>query len=168
MTSGRHSNLYALVMAGGQGTRFWPGSTSARPKQYLKLVSKHSLLYETLVRFEGLVPSQRRYVVTLKNQAKLARQCAQAAMNQEGMIFEPSGRNTAACILLGLCSLLQRGANPEDVVVATPSDHVVKNCKAFCDTVERAGQMALSAQKIVTIGIFSVFSPHGLWIHSPW
>ncbi len=153
MTSGPHSNLYALIMAGGQGTRFWPGSTSARPKQYLNLVSKHSLLYETLVRFEGLVPSQRRYVVTLKDQAELARQCVQTAMNDKGMIFEPSGRNTAACILLGLCSLLQRGAGLEDVVVATPSDHVVCDQKSFCDTVKRASEVALSSHKIVTIGI---------------
>ena len=159
MTSGRHSNLYALIMAGGQGTRFWPASTSASPKQYLKLASKHPLLYETLVRFEGLIPPERRYIVTVKNQAKLARQCARTAMNEEGIIFEPSGRNTAACILLGLCSLLQRGANHDDVVVVTPSDHVVKNCKAFCDTVKRAGQMAFSSDKIVTIGISPTF-PH--------
>ncbi len=148
-----NSNLYALVMAGGQGTRFWPASTSKRPKQFLNLASKHSLLYETLVRFDGLIPQERRFVVTVDGQAQLVRDCAGDMMANEGIILEPSGRNTAPCILLGLHSLLQRGATPHDVVAITPSDHVVNDKKAFCQVVEVANRAACELNKIVTIGI---------------
>ena len=66
------NKFYCLVMAGGKGTRFWPESTSEKPKQYLSLLGIDSLLTKSLSRVEGLIPSENRYIVTLKEQEKYA------------------------------------------------------------------------------------------------
>ncbi len=153
------SNFYCLVMAGGQGTRFWPESTVRRPKQYLELVSENSLLSETLSRFQGLIAQERRHIVTVKAQESLAAKASRGLIADKGLIFEPSGRNTAPCILLGLYSLLKRGATHEDVVIIVPSDHLIHDHQGFRETVKKASEAALSLNKIVTIGIPPSF-PH--------
>lgn len=159
MTSLGSSKLYALVMAGGKGTRFWPESTRKRPKQYLSLTGGSPLLTKSLGRFEGLVPAEQRYVVTVKEQEDLARECGSGKMADNGLIFEPSGRNTAPCILLSLAALENRGASEEDIVAIVPSDHVILNEGGFRDTILKAAQVANERQSIVTIGIRPTF-PH--------
>ncbi len=153
------SRLYCLVMAGGSGTRFWPESTLKRPKQYLNLVTNQSLLLDTLLRFEGSVEKNRRFIVTVKEQEVIARKCAQEKISEDGLIFEPSGRNTAPCIFLSLIKLLHLGANRNDVVAIVPSDHVILNRVGFQEVIKEATEMALSLKKIVTIGIAPNF-PH--------
>ncbi len=153
------SQLYAVVMAGGKGTRFWPESTRKRPKQYLNLTGGDSLLGKTLQRFEGLVGANQRYVVTVKEQELLAKECGANKMAKDGLIFEPSGRNTAPCILLSLAALEEKGANGDDVIAIVPSDHVILNESGFRETVQKAAEMALKEKAIVTIGIKPNF-PH--------
>ena len=153
------SHLYCMVMAGGKGTRFWPESTSKRPKQYLSLVSEQSLLAETLDRFDGLVESDKRFIVTVKEQAELADSNSQGKVGSKGLIFEPSGRNTAPCILLGLVQLKELGASDEDIVAIVPADHVILNKNGFQGTIKKAAELAASKNKIVTIGITPNF-PH--------
>jgi len=152
-------NLYSLIMAGGQGTRFWPESTSKKPKQYLPLVSKKSLLEETLDRLEGLIPSEKRFIVTVREQEKLVYENSKNKIGKDGVIFEPSGRNTAPCILLSLATLLKQGASREDVVAILPSDHVILNKTGFQQTLSQASKVATLKKKIVTIGIPPHF-PH--------
>ncbi|MBT7611115.1 MAG: hypothetical protein HN576_15245 [Bacteriovoracaceae bacterium] len=152
-------NSFVLVMAGGQGTRFWPESTSKKPKQYLSLNSSKSLLEETLRRFDGLVPSKHSYVVTVKSQEKLANDCSKNLIANNGLIFEPSGRNTAPCILLALAKLEAKGAMDSDLMAIVPSDHVILNQKGFQRTVSKAYKLASDNNKIVTIGIKPNF-PH--------
>lgn len=154
-----NSNLYCVVMAGGQGTRFWPESTTKKPKQYLSLTSDKSLLTETLMRFEGLVPESRRYIVTVKNQEALVKENSKGFIGNDGIIFEPSGRNTAPCILLSLAKLINDGASLDDVVAIVPSDHVILNQEGFKQTIRDAADVAISKNKIVTIGIQPHF-PH--------
>src|SRR5690606_25442439 len=96
--------LYGLVMAGGQGTRFWPESTAIKPKQYLTLTGDKSLLAQSLERFEGLIEASNRFVVTVKAQASLANEHSKNLIANDGIIFEPAGRNTAPCILLSLAT----------------------------------------------------------------
>src|SRR3989339_23509 len=152
-------HLYALVMAGGAGTRFWPESTSKRPKQYLNLVSEKSLLQETLLRFDGVVDRDRRFIVTVKEQEAWARNCAGKEIGKEGIIFEPAGRNTAPCIFLSLIKLLKMGASARDVVAIVPADHVILNKRGFAEVVRDATIVAAAQRKIVTIGIPPNF-PH--------
>lgn len=152
-------NLYGIIMAGGQGTRFWPESTAKKPKQYLALAGETSLLTQSLERFNGLIPSERRYVVTVKAQEELAKLHSQNNIATNGLIFEPAGRNTAPCILLAIAALVVEGAKLGDVVCIVPSDHVILNENGFKKTIEIATKEALDHQRIVTIGIVPTF-PH--------
>lgn len=152
-------DLFCLVMAGGKGTRFWPESTSQKPKQYLSLLGKKSLLAETLDRFDGLIPADKRFVVTVKEQESLVRKSSEDKINSNGVIFEPSGRNTAPCILLSLAHLVANGVDQNSVVSVVPSDHVILNAKGFCDTVKSASELSVKNNSIVTIGITPHF-PH--------
>lgn len=152
-------NIFCLVMAGGRGTRFWPESTSKKPKQYLSLTSDKSLLTETLERFEGLVSEDKRYVVTVKEQAALAEESLVSSSNKKGIIFEPSGRNTGPCILLSIAELLASGASEDDIVIIVPSDHVILNTKGFQNTLKKASDVASKEDVIVTIGVTPNF-PH--------
>ncbi|MFX3675444.1 MAG: mannose-1-phosphate guanylyltransferase [bacterium] len=152
-------NMFAVVMAGGQGTRFWPESTAKKPKQYLSLTGEQSLLRQSLERFNGLVAADKRYVVTVKGQAELAQTHAKDAIAKNGLIFEPAGRNTAPCILLALAALLEDGAGEDDVICIVPADHVILNEAGFRETVEVAAKASVEQKKIVTIGIVPNF-PH--------
>jgi len=159
MTSFVNANLYCLVMAGGQGTRFWPESTSKKPKQYLSLIGDKSLLAQSLERFEGLVEVPKRFIVTVKEQDSLAREASEDLVGRHALIFEPSGRNTAPCILLSLASLMAKGANLSDVVAIVPSDHVILNADGFRSVIHEAYETAFKHESIVTIGIPPTF-PH--------
>lgn len=140
-------------MAGGKGTRFWPESTSQKPKQYLALNTKKSLLAETLDRFDGLVGESERHIVTVKEQEKLARENSEGQISESGFIFEPAGRNTAPCILLSLATLMDKGANEDDVIMVVPSDHVILNHEKFRQTMAQAAKIAESEDRIVIVGI---------------
>ncbi len=150
---------YAVIMAGGKGTRFWPESTSQKPKQYLNLTGKGSLLGITLNRFEGIIEASHRFVVTVREQESLATESSQSLINRNGLIFEPSGRNTAPCILLSMAHLEKMGATDDDVLAIVPSDHVILNENGFRETIMKSIQAAISQQAIVTIGIPPHF-PH--------
>jgi mannose-1-phosphate guanylyltransferase len=149
----RHSNLYALVMAGGHGTRFWPESIRSKPKQYLKLLSDDSLLLQTWKRFEGLVGVDRRYLVTTSDQHDMALESSKKMLKSSNIILEPAGRNTAPCILLSLAQLIENGARDEDVVAIVPADHVILDQAGFQETLHHAFEMAMVQSSIVTIGI---------------
>lgn len=152
--------LYALIMAGGSGTRFWPESTEKKPKQYLTLFGDHSLLNNTLRRFENIAPKDQRFIVTIQKQLALAEKESKGLVkNHESLILEPSARNTAPCILLAMANLESQGMLDNDVVVIVPSDHIILNTKGFEKTVQSATKIASSHDKIVTIGITPHF-PH--------
>jgi len=148
-----NNKIYAIVMAGGKGTRFWPESTSRHPKQYLSLVGDQSLLGSSLSRFEGCIDMEHRYVVTTKDQEQLALKASKGICQEHSLIFEPCGRNTGPAILFSLANLELKGAGREDVVVVTPSDHVILNQIAFRETIEKSVQLAREQEVIVTIGI---------------
>ena len=146
-------------MAGGRGTRFWPESTSKKPKQYISLASERPLLTESLDRFGELIEPINRYVVTVKEQETLAQECSKDLCAKEGIILEPSGRNTAPCIILALAHLLKNGASEKDIVVIVPSDHVILNHQGFRDTLKQCAEQVVENNCIATIGINPTF-PH--------
>lgn len=156
-----NSKKLALVMAGGQGTRFWPESTSKKPKQYLKLIGNESLLSQSLSRLEGLVDKENRFLITVQEQKKLAEEHSKKYMASEGILFEPSGQNTAPCIFLSILELLKKGHSEDDVMAVLPSDQVILNSNAFHQTLSYAFEMAFEKQKIVTIGIVPEFAHTG-------
>lgn len=158
-SNSKSNQVYALIMAGGSGTRFWPESTKKCPKQYLSFGSKKSLLEETLSRIERLVIPSNRYIVTVRDQEKLASSKAALYLEKDNIILEPAPRNTAPCILLSILTLLNRGARPEDIIVVLPADHVIFNHEAFHNTLSNAVQFVSRSPLIATIGVRPHF-PH--------
>ena len=151
--------FYCLIMAGGKGTRFWPESTQQNPKQYLNLISSKSLLEETLDRFDHFIEKDHRFIVTVKEQKDLCVNSSKGKIAKDGIIFEPSGRNTGPCILMSIAALLDKGVSPEAVIAIVPSDHVILNTKGFHETMKKACDFSVKRQNIVTIGITPNF-PH--------
>jgi mannose-1-phosphate guanylyltransferase len=144
-------HLYALVMAGGSGTRFWPASRRARPKQLLPIgpEADESLLESTLRRIGPLCPEERTLVVTGEHLLAATRG-ALGAFPGVNVVGEPMPRNTAACIGWGT-ALLSR-LDPDAVVMALPSDHHVRNQQAFLDAALLAARSAAEGP-ITTLGI---------------
>lgn len=153
------NSLHCLIMAGGRGTRFWPESTHAKPKQYLNLISTKSLLTETLDRFDHLINADHRYVVTVSDQLSLCQESSKGKIAKDGILIEPSGRNTGPCILMSIAALLAKGVSPDDVIAIVPSDHVILNTKGFHQTIKKAAEFSVNKQNIVIIGITPHF-PH--------
>jgi mannose-1-phosphate guanylyltransferase len=141
-------STYAIVMAGGAGTRFWPASRAKTPKQLLPLGAdpNESLLGATLRRIEPIVPAERVYIAT---GAHLAEATAAIAPNAK-ILAEPVPRNTAPCI--GWASQVIESVDPEAVIMVLPSDHYIADEPGFVEVLLRAVQ---SAQRgiITTIGV---------------
>jgi len=143
-------NLYTLIMAGGSGTRFWPRSKTAKPKQYLNIFGEDSLLQSTIKRFATFTETDNIYIVSGKTQAEvLERQTPM--LPKQNLIYEPVGKNTLPCI--GLAAMYAEKENPDGIMVVSPSDHLIENDELFRDTVLAAVKIANERNGIVTIGI---------------
>lgn len=136
---------YAVIMAGGSGTRLWPASRRARPKQFLALGARESLLAATVRRVRAAAPGVM--IVTAADQA------AAAAVEAPGatVVAEPSARNTAAALGLAATHLVAR--DPDAVMGAFPADQHVGDEAAFGAVIERAFAAAERGDVIVTIGV---------------
>ena len=127
--------LHAVVMAGGSGTRFWPQSRSARPKQFLTFFGEETLLAATLSRVGDWIGPERSWVVT--NRAHAAETRKQLpALPRGNVLEEPCGRNTAPCI--GLAALQIVARDPDGIMLVMPADHFVPDAHAFRQAVDRA------------------------------
>jgi mannose-1-phosphate guanylyltransferase len=144
------NTLYALVLAGGSGERFWPLSRRARPKQLLRLVSKRTLLEETIARLEDLVPLKRVVVLTNVEQEAAVRAVLKD-LPPENILAEPSKRDTAAAVALGTGWVASRDHSATMLVL--PADHVINDSGAFHETVATAVAAAEETGALVTIGI---------------
>lgn len=143
--------LHAVVMAGGSGTRFWPMSRTAVPKQLLSLVSDRALVVETVARLDGLCPPERTLVVTNLAYADRVRALL-PDLPATNVIGEPSGRDTAACIGLAAALLVRR--DPDAVIAVLAADHVVSPADAFRAMLRRAvALIERRPQALVTFGI---------------
>ncbi|MCG6913191.1 NTP transferase domain-containing protein [bacterium BMS3Abin03] len=142
--------IYAVIMAGGIGSRFWPRSKKKCPKQLLKIFGDHTMIQDTVKRLNGLVENENIYVVTNKQQkAGILTQLSHLPLNN--IIEEPFGRNTAACI--GLASILIQKKDPDAVILVLPADHIINNDKEFHNTLLNAANFANDSKGLVTIGI---------------
>lgn len=142
------AQTYAVIMAGGSGTRFWPASRSTMPKQLLPLGnSDKPLLSETAERLLPMVPGHNILVVTAAHLASLS---SAALPPGTEVLAEPSPRNTAPCVGWATWTIAKR--DPEAVVMVLPSDHVIENPEAFRITLATALRSAASGV-ITTIGI---------------
>lgn len=144
------SNLYAVIMAGGAGTRFWPASRANLPKQLLPLAgSGEALLAATVRRILPLCPEERIFIAT---GAHLVDACRDAlpGIPAENFLAEPLPRNTAPCIGWAAATILRR--DPEAKIMVLPSDHHIADEAGFRSVLQRANEAA-DAHAIVTVGI---------------
>ncbi len=144
------NSIYALILAGGSGERFWPLSRRNRPKQLLRLVSKRTLLEETVARLDGLVPPDRILVLTNVEQEKAVRDLLKK-FPQQNIIAEPAKRDTAAAVALGAGWVAARDHSA--TMLALPADHVIADREAFQETMKTAAAAASETGALVTIGI---------------
>ena len=142
--------IYALILAGGSGERFWPLSRRNRPKQLLRLVSERTLLEETVARLEGFVPTERILILTNIEQEKGVRDLLEGFPKQN-IIAEPAKRDTAAAVALGAGWVAARDHSA--TMLAFPADHVIADRAAFQETMKTAAAAAEETGALVTIGI---------------
>jgi mannose-1-phosphate guanylyltransferase len=141
---------FAVIMAGGVGTRFWPRSRERSPKQFLEILEQGTMIENTIARLQPLVDSNNAYVVTNRLQAGVLQKLV-PSMKKENILAEPLGRNTAACI--GLAALWIQRIDPNGVMVVSPADHIVQNTEEFLRILRLAVDVAEHKDALVTIGI---------------
>jgi len=146
---GEKMKAWAIIIAGGSGTRFWPESRRSRPKQFLGLFGKKTLLEQTCERLRKVVPRERILVFTHQSKAALSRKLLKLPSSQ--VIGEPVGRNTAPCAVWAASLVL--GKDPSAVLGIFPADHYIRNEKAFVKTLRAAYQTAERKGMPVTLGI---------------
>lgn len=143
-------NVYAIIMAGGSGTRFWPRSRAAWPKQFLVIGGgEQSLLQRTVARIETLIPPERVFVVTNARHVDATRQQL-PNVPRDQVLGEPVGRNTAACVAWGAAHVRRR--DPEAVIAVLPADPHIGDEVAYLQVLHRAIG-AVTGDALVTIGI---------------
>ena len=143
--------IHAVIMAGGSGTRFWPASRRALPKQFLRFGSDRSLLQETADRCRSFIPAERIWVVTGEAHADETRRQL-PDLDSAKLLLEPCGRNTAPCI--GLAAIQLLAVDPEAVMLVLPADHRIQPLAAFQQSAERAFELiALQPERLMLFGV---------------
>lgn len=142
--------LHAVIMAGGIGSRFWPRSRRAQPKQFLDVFGDASLIQNTFARLQPLVASENVWVVTHQDYAKQTREHL-PAIAEDHILAEPVARNTAPCIALAAARL--QAEDPEAVMIVLPADHVIRNVERFHEVLTTAVEKAREPGALVTVGI---------------
>lgn len=142
---------YAIIMAGGAGTRFWPLSTEEKPKQFLDILGTgKTFIQMTVDRFNGIIPTENIYVVTNEKYRALINEQLPTFSNAQ-IIAEPSRNNTAPCILLAALKI--KKADPDACCLFVPADHLILDKIAFQQNALAALNHASQHKAIVTIGI---------------
>jgi len=142
--------IYAVIMAGGSGTRFWPRSTAKTPKQFLKLFGSRTMIQATVDRLDGFIPEHRSLVVTNDQYVQTVKEQL-PGIPESFIIGEPVARNTAPCV--AAAAQILYNSDPDAVMVVLPSDHQILNEKQFRSTLKIAAETALKQGSLVTIGI---------------
>ena len=146
-----NQNLYAVILAGGSGTRFWPLSTERSPKQFLKIIGKKSLFQASIERLKGFVHPSHIYIVSNAGfRQELVRQLAGISIPSGNILYEPKGKNTAPAIAWA-ASVIQR-KNKNAVMMIFPSDHLILNQELFITLLKKAISLA-RRELLVTFGI---------------
>jgi len=142
-------HLYAVIMAGGIGSRLWPRSRSTSPKQFLDLLGSRTMLQETIDRIQPLVPLERVMVVLSEEHAPTVQEQV-PGLPAENLLLEPGPRGTAPCIGLAAAVLLLR--DPQATMAVFPADHRIADAAGFRQAIRAAAQIAQDGY-LVTLGI---------------
>ena len=142
--------LFAIIMAGGVGSRFWPRSKQKKPKQLIRIIGENTLIQDTVNRLDGIIKKENIFIITNRLQKSRVREQLYN-IPEENIIDEPFGKNTAPCI--GLATVHIKKRNPDAIAIVLPADHIIHNVKEFHNTLLRAAEYANKSNELITIGI---------------
>ncbi|REE80003.1 mannose-1-phosphate guanylyltransferase [Lutibacter oceani] len=146
-----NKNYYAVIMAGGVGTRFWPLSTQQFPKQFHDMLGTgESLIQKTFHRFENLIPTENILIATNKNYENLVLEQLPKTTKKQ-LLLEPAMRNTAPCILYSAFKIFNE--NPDGIMVVAPSDHWIENEQEFLNNIQTSFDFCADTDALLTLGI---------------
>jgi len=148
--SNNGAKIHPVILSGGAGTRLWPMSREAYPKQLLALASEHSMLQDTVTRITGARFAAPLIVCNTEHRFVIAEQLRQSGAKPRAIVLEPVGRNTAPAV--AIAALMLAADDPDALMLVLPSDHVVGEPKAFLAAVDTAAQAAADG-RLVTFGI---------------
>lgn len=157
--------IYAVVMAGGRGERFWPQSRQNCPKQLLRLIGNLTLIEQTTGRMLNVTSPEHCLVVTNDDYVEPMRSLL-PMLPPENIIGEPVGRDTGGCLALAAGILDARGVGDDAVVIATPADHNINDIPGLSRTLNQSVQVAEACDAPVLIGVKPEFASTGYgYIH---
>jgi mannose-1-phosphate guanylyltransferase len=143
-------NRYAIIMAGGVGSRFWPLSRSEKPKQFLDILGQgETLIQQTFRRFKATCPDENIFVVTSADHKDLV--VEQLGIDPSRVLGEPFRRNTAPCLAYGTFRILKENANA--LIAVTPSDHLIIKEDKFVEVLQNCFNFAEANDALITLGI---------------
>lgn len=154
-----NKNYYAILMAGGIGSRFWPVSTKETPKQFHDMLGAgQTLIQKTFSRLSKLIPAENILILTNENYNSIVLEQL-PMVKQEQVLLEPAMRNTAPCILYA--SLKIQKENPNAVMVVAPSDHWIEDENAFVENLQQCFDFCSNENALMTLGIQPTFPNTG-------
>ncbi|NQV78749.1 MAG: mannose-1-phosphate guanylyltransferase, partial [Lutibacter sp.] len=146
-----NKNYYAVIMAGGVGTRFWPLSTQKLPKQFHDMLGTGStLIQQTFNRFENLIPSENILIATNQKYKDLVKEQLPKVTSKQ-LLLEPVMRNTAPCILYSAFKIYNE--NPDGIMVIAPSDHWIDDEQEFLKNIQTSFDFCSENVALMTLGI---------------
>ena len=151
------TDVFAVIMAGGSGTRFWPVSRGLQPKQLVRIIGDNTMIQATVARLQPMVPRERVLVITTASLAAETRRQL-PMLKPEHVIAEPVGRDTAACVCLA--ALLVEKMSPGATMILLPADQVITPADEF-QAALAAGVKVARAGNLVTYGITPRFPATG-------
>lgn len=151
--------VYGIIMAGGGGTRFWPLSRKALPKQFLNLTGRDILVNETFDRLTQVMAKENIFVVTNTLYAEKTRELMQGRTGEDHILKEPAARNTAACIGYAAMKILRKYG--DGVLCIVPSDHYIRQESLYAQTLQKAIELAKQKDCLITIGIAPTYPATG-------
>ena len=154
-----NKNYYAILMAEGVGSRFWPVSTQDFPKQFHDMLGTgDTLIQKTFNRLANLIPKENIFILTNERYNDLVFEQLPTVTKRQ-VVLEPAMRNTAPCILYA--SLKIQKENPDAVMIVAPSDHWIEDENAFTNTVQAAFDFCENNNALMTLGITPTFPNTG-------
>ncbi len=154
-----NKHYYVAIMAGGIGSRFWPKSRTAKPKQFLDILNTGKTLIQwTFERFASFIPEENIYVVTSDDYADLVIEQL-PKIKHENVLTEPSRKNTAPCIAYISFKLLQN--DPDAALIVAPSDHIILDAEAFTESCLKSLTFVSHVKALVTLGITPTYPNTG-------
>jgi len=152
-------DIYAVIMAGGKGERFWPASRELRPKQLLNLIGKSTMIEQTVERLSSLIPIENTIIITNKMYVETMQSLL--SIPKENIIGEPVGRDTAPCVALATAVIKTKTTEENPILILLSADHVINDYKNLCQVFNDSADLAKTNGNIVTIGIQPTFPSTG-------